>query len=62
MSDKRRRYKKHPYSERLQVVSKVLDERFPIRTTAKLFDANQFVLVYDSRFIRPKDISFPESD
>lgn len=40
MSDKRRRYKKHPYSERLQIVLKVLDEDYPIRTAAKLFDAN----------------------
>ena len=46
MSEKRMKYKKHPYSERLQIVSKVLDEHFPIRTTAKLFDANQRQVKY----------------
>ena len=46
MSEQRRRYKKHPYSERLQIVSKVLDEHLPIRTTAKLFDANHMQVKY----------------
>jgi transposase len=46
MSEKRRRYKKHPYSDRLQIVSKVLDEHYPIRTTGKLFDANQRQVKY----------------
>ena len=46
MSEKRMKYKKHPYSERLQIVSKVLDEHYPIRTTAKLFDVNQRQVKY----------------
>jgi transposase len=46
MSEKHRRNKKHPYSERLQIVSKILDEHSPIRTTARLFDANQRQVKY----------------
>lgn len=46
MSEKRRSNKKHPYSKRLQIVSKVLDEHYPIRTTAKLFDVNQRQVKY----------------
>jgi transposase len=46
MLEKRRRYKKHLYSERLQIVLKVLDKHYPIRTTAKLFDANQRQVKY----------------
>jgi transposase-like protein len=46
MSEKRMRYKKHPYSEWLRIVSKVLDEHFPIRTTAKLFAVNQRQIKY----------------
>src|SRR5215510_10086340 len=40
MSEQRRKYEKHPYPIRLQVVSKVLTEHLPIRTTAKLFGVN----------------------
>lgn len=40
MSDKRKKYEKHPYSVRLQVVAKVLREHLPIRVTGKMFDVN----------------------
>lgn len=46
MSEKLRNNKKHPYSKRLQIVSKVLDEHYPICTTAKLFDTNQRKVKY----------------
>ena len=40
MSNKRKKYEKHPYSVRLQVVDKVLCEHLPLRTTGKMFDVN----------------------
>ena len=40
MSNKRKKYEKHPYSVRLQVVAKVLCEHLPLRTTGKMFDVN----------------------
>jgi len=54
MSEQRRKYEKHPYPIRLQVVSKVLTEHLPIRTTAKLFGVNsrqvKFWVVLYSRY------------
>ena len=40
MSEKRKKYEKHPYSVRLQVIAKVLGEHLPIRVTGKMFDVN----------------------
>ena len=40
MSNKRKKYQKHPYSVQLQVVTNVLCEHLPLHTVGKMFDVN----------------------
>jgi transposase len=46
MSETGKKYKKHDYSKRLQIVAKVLEDHLPVRTAARLFEVDSMQVKY----------------